>query len=185
MVTLRMLMITTALKDQAVQQPRLVLRASQAPRNPLGRRQQQPQTVTIRRRQRQTRPKSRFKLDASKFGDIDSLSSLLGINETMAEPSVLVAIDTESERHGLRVDVVEIGVTVLDTRDIRDLPPGDHLRNWTQKMRHHHLVLDITRKPNYRMRLNRSLFSTSQFVTTEQGGTLLRSILRELSLIHI
>jgi len=29
------------------------------------------------------------------------------------------------------------------------------------------------------MRLNRSLFSTSQFVTTEQGGTLLRSILRE------
>lgn len=107
------------------------------------------------------------------------MKTALGMNgrvRTVAETQVLVAIDTESERHGLIDHVVEIGITILNVRDILDVPPGDYLRNWTSKMSHHHLVLDFTRKPKQRM--HSSLFGQSQFLSATDATSAFRSILR-------
>lgn len=99
------------------------------------------------------------------YGSIEALLSLLDLSghcsENVNNPcahtprpkdALIVSIDTESERHGLKEHAVEIGVTILDTRDIYDVKPGPFARDWIDKTKTYHYVVDKTRRPVGRMR---------------------------------
>lgn len=115
-----------------------------------------PRKRTILRRQRTSQRSTSEVRVLSRQGDIRQLRSYL-----QHEDVVLIAIDTESERQGFLNHVVEVGLSILRTRDVHNLEPGAHVRNWIAKVRHHHIVIDITRHPRRRMqgsRFGRSLF---------------------------
>jgi hypothetical protein len=54
------------------------------------------------------------------------------------EDAVLIAIDVESYEHAHNI-ITEVGIAILDTRDIVDLPPGDYGQNWFSKIKAQHL----------------------------------------------
>ncbi|EME49672.1 hypothetical protein DOTSEDRAFT_76908 [Dothistroma septosporum NZE10] len=115
-----------------------------------------PRKRTILRRRRTSQRSTSEVRVLSRQGDIRQLRSYL-----QHEDVVLIAIDTESERQGLLNHVVEVGLSVLRTRDIHNVKPGAHVKNWIAKVRHHHIVIDVTRHPRRRMRgsrFGRSLF---------------------------
>lgn len=119
-----------------------------------------------RRASRQTIRKAKSyasKLNQEDFGSISQLRELLGlpslysshhVESTRALPqdALIVAFDTEWERHGLVEHVVEIGITALDTRDIANTAPGPSAHNWISKAKTYHYVVDTTRRPTDRMR---------------------------------
>lgn len=76
------------------------------------------------------------------------------VDSTNALPqdALLVSFDTEWERRGLVEHVVEIGVTLLDTRDIANTSPGPCARDWISRTKTYHYVVDLTRRPTDRMR---------------------------------
>jgi hypothetical protein len=106
---------------------------------------------------------SASKLDPKDYGSIAQLRDLLGLpppytthrvhaNATLPQDALIVSFDTEWERHGLKDHVVEIGVTILDTRDIIDVAPGRFAYDWIAKTKTYHYVVDVTRRPSERMR---------------------------------
>ncbi|KAK3116527.1 hypothetical protein LTR53_003015 [Teratosphaeriaceae sp. CCFEE 6253] len=128
----------------------------------------------VSRRRKRTEPFQLSRLLNFKrpgYSSLGDLRTLLGLaatrNDGSPQDAVLVSIDTESERRGLIDNVVEVGITTLLIADIYGTDPGDYARNWTAKMEHKHMVLDVTRKPKHRMRS--SLFGKSIFVSTEQA----------------
>lgn len=99
----------------------------------------------------------------SDYGTIENLRDLLGLpalytshsvstTPALPEDALIVSFDTETEIHGGRDHVVEIGVTVLDTRDIIDTAPGPFALDWFAKAKTYHYVSDIARRSNIRMR---------------------------------
>jgi hypothetical protein len=100
------------------------------------------------------------------YGTIKDLRGLLGLpppytsgrvstTPALPEDALIVSFDTEIEQDQddhLHSRVVEVGVTVLDTREIIDTAPGPFARDWIAKAKTHHYVLDTTRKPARRMR---------------------------------
>jgi hypothetical protein len=99
----------------------------------------------------------------SDYGTIENLRDLLGLplpytshsvstTSALPEDALIVSFDTETEIHGGRDHVVEIGVTVLDTRDIIDTAPGPFALDWIAKAKTYHYVVDITRRSRDRMR---------------------------------
>lgn len=103
------------------------------------------------------------KLNAKDYGSIKQLRDLLGLPPLYTthevhsasdtpEDALIVSFDTEWERHGLREHIVEIGVTILDTRDIINVPPGPYAHEWISKAKTYHYVVDVTRRPTDRMR---------------------------------
>lgn len=103
------------------------------------------------------------KLNPEDYGSMKQLRDLLGlpplysshnVDSTNALPqdALLVSFDTEWERRGLGKHVVEIGVTLLDTRDISKTAPGPYARDWISKSKTYHYVVDLTRRPTDRMR---------------------------------
>lgn len=66
--------------------------------------------------------------------------------------ALIVSIDTEFEPHRLQEKVVEVGMTVLDTRDIYNTEAGPFASNWFEKTRTYHYVMDKTRRPAQRVR---------------------------------
>ncbi|KAI6904981.1 hypothetical protein KC318_g5603 [Hortaea werneckii] len=142
---------------------------------------QAPQIVTIPRR---TRPRTlsprRKPTNWTGYGGSNELRAVLGLTSqrgALDDAPVLVAVDTESEKRGLINHVVEVGVTILRVRDIWNLEPGPHLRNWIPKMKHFHVVLDITRRPKLRMRS--SLFGPSQFLGPIEAQAAVKKFLRD------
>ncbi|KAK4569555.1 hypothetical protein LTR86_003318 [Recurvomyces mirabilis] len=93
-----------------------------------------------------------------------------------APNSVLIAIDTESERLGLVNHVVEVGITVLRLKDLVGVEPGTHARAWLAKSEHRHMVIDVTQQPRTRMRS--SLFGNSHFVEPARARIMVRAILQ-------
>jgi hypothetical protein len=102
-------------------------------------------------------------LKHSDYGTIEDLRDLLGLpppytscrvstTPAMSEDALIVSFDTETEIHGGRDHVVEIGVTVLDTRDIIDTAPGPFALDWIAKAKTYHYVVDIAHRPRTRMR---------------------------------
>jgi hypothetical protein len=96
------------------------------------------------------------------YGTIEDLRGLLGlpppytshsvaITSALPEDALLVSFDTEFELREGRDHVVEIGVTVLDTRDITDTAPGPFALDWFAKAKTHHYVADTTQRPKSRM----------------------------------
>lgn len=103
------------------------------------------------------------KLNAKDYGSVKQLRELLGLpplytthdvhaSSDLPEDALIVSFDTEWERHGLREHIVEIGVTILDTRDIINVPPGPYAHDWISKAKTYHYVVDVTRRPTDRMR---------------------------------
>jgi len=103
------------------------------------------------------------KLSPEGYGSIEQLRDLLGLppsftthhvhaNATLPQDALIVSFDTEWERHGLKDHVVEIGVTILDTRDIINVAPGPFAYNWISETKTYHYVVDVTRRPSDRMR---------------------------------
>ncbi|KAI6858320.1 hypothetical protein KC338_g7751 [Hortaea werneckii] len=142
---------------------------------------QAPQIVTIPRR---TRPRTlsprRKPTNWTGYGGSNELRAVLGLTSergALDDAPVLVAVDTESEKRGLINHVVEVGVTILRVRDIWNVEPGPHLRNWIPKMKHFHVVLDITRRPKLRMRS--SLFGPSQFLGPNEAQAAVKKVLRD------
>ncbi|KAK5682347.1 hypothetical protein LTS10_005474 [Elasticomyces elasticus] len=134
--------------------------------------------TTVRRRNVSKGP---VKLsDWPAYGSLHDLQILLGQGESSAvvkarSAAVLVSIDTESERHGLINNVVEVGITTLRVADIYGTEPGERIRNWSAAMEHHHIVLELTRKPAQRMRS--SLFGRSRFMGPDEANATIASIL--------
>lgn len=130
----------------------------------------------LRRRRVSNRSPSEVRI-LSRHGDIRQLRSYLRHKDV-----VLIAIDTESERQGRISHVVEVGLSVLRTRDIHNLEPGAHVKNWVAKVKHHHIVVDITRYPSRRMqnsRFGRSLF-LSPLDAKDELLSIVKSSLRDI-----
>ncbi|EMC94574.1 hypothetical protein BAUCODRAFT_158151 [Baudoinia panamericana UAMH 10762] len=116
------------------------------------------------------------------YPDIHYLRSLLGLqpsSSTKAQNAILVAIDTESERHGLINNVVEVGITTLKVVDIMGTEPGPHMQAWMPNFRHHHIVVDISRYADARMRS--SLFGESKLMTIQEAARTVQTILRDVT----
>ncbi|KAI1144464.1 hypothetical protein F5Y05DRAFT_407856 [Hypoxylon sp. FL0543] len=61
-----------------------------------------------------------------------------------------VCVDVEAWERGAH-DVTEVGLTVLDTQDIMDVPPGTDGRNWFPLMKSYHFIIrEHTNKVNRR-----------------------------------
>lgn len=96
------------------------------------------------------------------YGTIKDLRGLLGLpppytshsvatTSALPDDALLVSFDTEFEtREGLD-HVVEIGITVLDTRDIIGTPPGPFAIDWFAKAKTHHYVADTMQRSKSRM----------------------------------
>ena len=80
-------------------------------------------------------PKPNDEPNPQDYGSITQLRELLGLapphttkeaHATAALPqdALIVSLDVEWERQGLKDYVVEIGLTILDTRDIINVAPG-------------------------------------------------------------
>lgn len=104
----------------------------------------QPREKKIRRKHRQLR--TDFTLGRSWFeysstclpvSDVNSLRHDLGLLDENREPedAVYVAIDTEGSK-----TVSEIGISTLDTRDIKGTAPDHRAANWIAKVKHQHFV---------------------------------------------
>jgi len=169
------------LTSQAAAQRPVLAHASRRLTAPLVRTPQQPHVIHLSRRKiiRVKEPR-KFTLVRDRYGSIEDLKAALALKvkpATLSECAVLVAIDTESEKRGLLNHVVEVGVTILRVRDIIGTAPGAFLSNWIAKLKHHHLVLDITTRPKKRM--HSSLFGKSRFLSSEDAQIALKKILRE------
>lgn len=103
------------------------------------------------------------KLNPEDYGSMKQLRELLGLPapytthdvssvNALPQDALLVSFDTEWERRGLVEHVVEIGVTLLDTRDIANTAPGVFAHDWISKAKTYHYVVDLTRRPTDRMR---------------------------------
>ncbi|TKA74729.1 hypothetical protein B0A55_04039 [Friedmanniomyces simplex] len=134
--------------------------------------------------------KSKLVPSASQYGSLESLQTLLGIAQprrdlpqTLGPPdkpsppsnAVLVSIDTEFERSGLLDYVIEVGITILRIPKIYGTAPGERICNWSAAMEHRHIVLDVTRKPRYRMR--GSLFGKSLLMDPDDAKAAISKIL--------
>lgn len=97
------------------------------------------------------------------YGSITQLRELLGLvpphtsenahpTAALPEDALIVSIDTEWERQGPEECVVEIGFTVLDTRDIINITPGPYDDGWFSKTKTYHYVACITQRRSERMR---------------------------------
>lgn len=137
-----------------------------------------------------TRPHQKLPTLRNGYGRIAALHKLLHLSascsDSINEPTshspvpldaLLVCIDTESERHGLKDHVVEIGITFLDTRDIANTRPGAFARDWIDRMKTYHYVVDKTRKPVLRMR--GCFFAEDYFGNAAEVRKLLLSKIRE------
>lgn len=106
------------------------------------------------------------------YGSITQLRELLGLAPlhtsrdahtaaTRFQDALIVSIDVEWEHRGRRERIVEIGITILDTRDITDVLPGQYGHDWFARAKTYHYVVDVTRRPWKRMRA--CLFSDDRF----------------------
>lgn len=106
------------------------------------------------------------------YGSITQLRELLGLAplHTSQDPhtaanlpqdALIVSIDVEWERRGRRERIVEIGITILDTRNIIDVLPGRHGHDWFAKAETYHYVVNVTWRPWQRMRA--CLFSDDRY----------------------
>ncbi|KAM0722470.1 hypothetical protein Q7P37_001911 [Cladosporium fusiforme] len=128
------------------------------------------------------------KLNPEDYGSVKQLRDLLGLPPLYASHNVdsanaipqdalLVSFDTEWERRGLVEHVVEIGITLLDTRDIANTSPGPYARDWISKAKTYHYVVDLTRRPTDRMRA--CYFSDDMFADLSTIKQDLLSILQQ------
>ncbi|KAK1053205.1 hypothetical protein LTR74_016350 [Friedmanniomyces endolithicus] len=147
-------------------------------------------TTSRRKRVTYAGPSSLSDLHWPEYGSLHDIQTLLGIAPPpeglqhalglVSKPNqpanaVLVSIDAEFERSGLVDHVVEVGITILRISDIYGMDPGSRIRNWSSVMEHRHIVLDVTRKPRYRMR--GSLFGKSLFMGAEDAKAAITKIL--------
>ena len=58
--------------------------------------------------------------------------------ECQSQEPIFISIDIESNER-CHTQVTEIGMSVLDTRDLRGMPPGRNACNWTSRIRSRHL----------------------------------------------
>ena len=117
-------------------------------------------------------------------GRLEDLRFILGLEISISSrkphDAVFVSLDTEFERHGLIDQVVEVGITTLSTRDIRGVEPGQHVRNWVQRMKHYHFVVGDTRFRS--RRVGGSLFAESEVLSSKSTKEAVLRILRQASL---
>jgi len=147
-------------------------------------------TTSRRKRVTYAGPPSLSDLHWPEYGSLHDIQTLLGIapppgglqhalglvgKPNQPANAVLVSIDAEFERSGLVDHVVEVGITILRIPNIYGMDPGARIRNWSGAMEHRHIVLDVTRKPKYRMR--GSLFGKSLFMGAEDAKAAISKIL--------
>ena len=148
------------------------------------------QAISALRRYQSTKfsQPSLLKLVTGGGNSVQALQVILGIREpiasadvstTQAHPAVLVSIDVESERRGLIDHVIEVGITTLDARDISGIDPGVHLENWSDKMKHHHLIIEGANRIHQRQQT--SLFGLSRVLSASAAREAIIKILQSLS----
>ena len=110
------------------------------------------------------------------------LAPILSLKQALGQPqdALIVAVDTECESHGLKLHVVELGVTILDTRDIAFEPPGDGAQNWIAKTKSYHWVVDATRR-RLNDRMHSGLFAQSVLASAENVRSEFLSLIRNAS----
>ena len=121
------------------------------------------------------------------YGSITQLRELLGFapphtikeaDATAALPqdALIVSLDVEWERQGLKDYVVEIGLTILDTRDIINIAPGSFGDDWFSKTKTYHYVASVTQRRAERM--HACYFSKDMFFKYSTIKTDIESVLR-------
>jgi hypothetical protein len=124
------------------------------------------------------------------YGTIEDLRVLLGLpppytshsvatTSALPDDALLVSFDTEFETREGRDHVVEIGVTVLDTRHIIGTAPGPFAIDWFAKAKTHHYVADTTQRPKSRM--GSCHFSDGMFADVSSIKSHLLGILHRLA----
>ena len=122
------------------------------------------------------------------YGSITQLRELFGLAPlhtsqdaytagNVPQDALVVSIDTEFERRGRKKHIVEIGITILDTRDIIDVLPGRSGHDWFARAKTYHYVVNVTRRPWQRMRT--CLFSDDRFGDVSRTRRHIRKILRQ------
>jgi len=73
--------------------------------------------------------------------DLAALFQILGLQDDAPtlRGTVLLCVDCEAFEFD-QSKVTEVGVAVLDTKDIRGIPAGDNAADWISKMRYAHYV---------------------------------------------
>ena len=121
--------------------------------------------LTVAKLVRKPKPSQKLPKLPHGYGNIKALHSLLNLSDSCSNDinhpcshfpqpadALIASIDTETERHGLKDHIVEIGLTILDTRSIYAANPGPFAHAWLAKTKTYHYVLDKTRRPVNRMR---------------------------------
>jgi hypothetical protein len=110
-----------------------------------------------------------------KYGTIEQLGYLFGRRKSSKEVNnaLIVALDTESARGR----VTEIGVSILNTKDIKDISTNTDIAACFQKVKHHHFVIDTGSQGEQMRRMDTSIFAESRKVSSKAMKASLLEIL--------
>jgi hypothetical protein len=123
------------------------------------------------------------------YGSITQLRELLGLapphtteeacaTAALPQDALIVSLDVEWERQGLKDYVVEIGLTILDTRDIINVAPGTFGDDWFSKTKTYHYVTSVTQRRAERMHacyFSKDMFSKYSTIKKDVRGVLQRA----------
>lgn len=115
------------------------------------------------------------------FTSIDTLRSILGLEfpGQELEDAVLVALDTEFHSFGGAQHVSEVGLSILDTRELINVKPGRLAELWKEKIRHHHFLVGRTEPRDRPVKSRKQFFFGSS--TSMSAAALRRTIIRTIA----
>ncbi|EME50112.1 hypothetical protein DOTSEDRAFT_68847 [Dothistroma septosporum NZE10] len=119
--------------------------------------------------------------------DVEAAQAMLGIVHTppgsaVGDGVVLVCIDCEAYELAQH-KITEIGISVLDTRAVRDLSPTDSADKWFSKIASHHFRInefaDLVNKKYVKGNPEAFAFGTSTFIDKEDAKSVLRRVFED------
>lgn len=103
---------------------------------------------------------------------------------SMAHEPIFISIDIESNER-CHLQVTEIGISVLDTRDLNGIPPGKNASNWTSRIRSRHLrVREYAHVVNHDFVAgcpDRFEFGESEWASREEMPSLIQDYIMQLA----
>ncbi|SMR51994.1 unnamed protein product [Zymoseptoria tritici ST99CH_3D1] len=142
-----------------------------------------------RQRQRRVRKGSRwskfrsgYKADRSlpdgmQIANINHLRSLLSLDGSRPSCDVtFVSIDCEFTQVKGTQYVTEIGITTLRASDVTNTAPGLFIRDWTSKLKHHHMIVNYGKAARWKEKS--ALFAQSQHVSGRDASIAVQKLMK-------
>ncbi|KJX98715.1 hypothetical protein TI39_contig396g00003 [Zymoseptoria brevis] len=117
--------------------------------------------------------------DGMQIANINHLRSLLSLDGSRPSCDVtFVSIDCEfTQVKGVQY-VTEIGITTLRASDVTNTAPGLFIRDWTSKLKHHHMVVNYGKTARWKEKS--ALFAHSQHVSGRDARIAVQKLMKAM-----